>query len=539
MTSKGAESSISPAELESLVAKRWELDFEPFESYVSSSFGQKVQLISNDGRWMDRLDIEHLGYSVNKLDWAECFHEHPLVEWIYRSCVIERIQTHIDVRPIFDLAPHLEKLSISDDEQNIAPAVLAWVSSVIATECAARRHHVATGAKAVFQWAVEALLPEFLESDLDTVNPRYGRKRHSVEVTSLGGDYGPFTSSELVRIERRLQSNPEWRRERALYYLCRDWGLRPIQLALLRADDLGEDAGGPYIRVPGVKGVRRSRLRRSPQNFKKRYLSDEAADALQTYVRNNHAEVNQTQLRTANNVGVPLAEIQRLPLPLFPGSRSATRDRRFYADAALRPYTLHPDSNRLSAELIGWGAKLRVPSRYEESESDGQCMEISAYRFRRTKATSMVMAGHTPEDVAEALDHQTVDNVRHYFQFNLDLIDFVNATHNTSTEITEAVAFWSGRITSDAQRPTLGTMRVANLGICKANQVCPHHPTVTCYSCSKFRPFKEADHTVALRNIEDLRDRMLGQSTGPVRHQVDLALAGVRAVMEAIAHDTE
>jgi len=496
-------------------------------------------LIDSYGRWTDRLDIEHLGYGVNKFEWGASFHAHPLVEWIYRSCVIERVQTHIDVRPVFDLAPYVQRLPLSDHEENIAPAFLEWASSVVATECAAGRMHIATGAKAVFHWAVEALLPGFYEADLERVNPRYGRKKYSSVVTLLDGTAGPFTASELVRVEQRLKSNPDWRRERALFYLCRDWGLRPIQLALLRVDDLGSDAVGPYIRVPSVKGVRRSRMRRLPQNLKKRYLSDEAADALQAYVRNNLAEVKQIQLKAASDIGVALAEVERLPVPLFPGGRSAIRNRRFYADTALRPYTLHPDSNRLSGELRGWGDRLRVQARYEGNEGGGERMEFSAYRFRRTKATSMVLGGHTPEDVAEALDHKTVATVQHYFRFNLDLIDFVNAAHNTSAEITDAVGYWSGRLTSDVPHASSDVMRVADLGICKANQVCPHHPTVTCYSCPKFRPFKEADHTVAKRNIEDLRDRMFEQGTGPVRRQVDSALAGVRAVIEAINHGTE
>lgn len=539
MSLKRMERSVPPATLENLVAKQWQLDFEPFEPYVSSCFGQQVPLINLDGTWTERLDIEHIGYGVNKLNWVERFHVNPLVEWIYRSCVVERIQTHIDVRPMFGLAPYLQTLRLPPGEKDIAPAFLEWVSAIIVSESAARRPHIIAGAKAIFQWSVEGLLPGFVEADLDTLSPRYGRKKYSSAVTLLDGEQGPFTASELVRIELSLHSNPEWLKERALYYLCRDWGLRPIQLALLRVIDLGTDAGGPYIRVPSVKGIRRSRLRRSPNNLRKRYLSDEAAEAIHAYVAGNSAELKQIQLKAANDIGVPLAEVEGLPVPIFPGSRSATRNQRFYADPALRPYTLHSDSNRLSGELKGWGDKLRVPSRYQDGEGGGQALEFSVYRFRRTKATSMVMGGHSPEDVAEALDHRTTGTVQHYFQFNPDLIDFVNAAHNTSAEIKEAVAFWSGRITSNSSPSEPSAMRVANLGICKAKEVCPHHPTVTCYSCPKFRPFKEADHTVAQGVIESLRERLVEQATGPVRRQVDSALAGVRAVIEAIAHDAK
>lgn len=181
-----------------------------------------------------------------------------------------------------------------------------------------------------------------------------------------------------------------------------------------------------------------------------------------------------------------------------------------------------------------------LPSRYRGDDDPASSrMQLRAYRFRRTKATAMVMSGHSPEDVAEALDHQTVESVSYYFQFNMELIDFVNAAHNSSTEITEATAFWSGRIQSQDSAPTPGDMQVAHLGICKANKVCPHHPTVSCYSCPHFRPFKEADHSAAQQAIEGLRDWAREHGTGPVREQVDAALAGVHAVKRAIANDAD
>lgn len=539
MSKSSSTLSIDPAELERLVAKCWGSDLELFERSVTTCFGQVVQLINADGTWSERLDFEHIGYGTHKLEWAREFHPNPLVEWIYRSNVIERIQTHIDVRPLFNIAPYISDLALPAEEKHIAPAVLEWASAIIAKERAARRPHLVTGAKALFQWAVEALLPGFSEADLDTLDTFYPRKKYGLAVTFLDEDRGPLTVSELACIERTLNSDPTWHRERALFYLCRDWGLRPIQLALLRVEDFGTDNAGPYIWVPGVKGIRRSRMRRSHKNLKKRYLTDEAAASLSAHIQNNTAELARIQLKVAKDVNADIAEVKVLPAALFPGTRPPDRTRRFYTDRALRPYTLHSDSSRISSEIAGWSERLMIPARQTEDRGDGTAplMTFSAYRFRRTKATAMVMSGHSPEDVAEALDHQGLDSVSHYFRFNSDLIDFVNASHNASVEIAEAVAFWSGRVSSRSSPLELGDMRVADLGICKTTGICPHHPTVTCYSCSKFRPFEEADHGAAQRVIEDLRDRIREEGTGPVRLQVDAALSGVRSVIEAIAND--
>jgi len=532
---------LAPAELERMVVQCWGLDPEPFEPAVTSCFGQALQIIEADGTWSARLNFEHIGYGAQKLEWAQTFHANPLVEWLYRSSVIERIQTHIDVRPMFALAPHIGELALPAHEEDIAPAVLEWASTLIASQRAGRRPHLITGAKALFQWAVEALLPGFWEADLDTLDTSYVRSRLGHAVTFLDVDRGPFTSSELVRIERALHSYPEWHRERALFYLCRDWGLRPIQLVLLRVEDFDADEAGPYIWVPSVKGIRRSRLRRSPKNLKKRYLTDAAASALSAYIENNISEVTRVRLKIADDANATTDQVEMLPVPLFPGgSRPRARTRRIYSDPALRPYALHSDALWISREIVGWSERLMLLAQPRGRDHQGtpSRMEFCASRFRRAKATSMVMSGHSPEDVAEALDHCTVANVQHYFRFNLELIDFVNASHNSSVEITEAVAFWSGRISSQDSLTALGDMRVANLGICKSIEVCQHHPTVTCYSCPKFRPFKEADHGAAQRVIEDLRDRVREHGTGPVRIQIDAALAGVHAVIKAIANDS-
>lgn len=535
-----AESAL-PRDLERWVARVWGLDVEPFEAVVATCFGQEVPIINEGGRWTHRINVEHVGYGTKRFEWGKAFHANPLMEWVYRSVVVERIQTHIDVRSVFGIANCLNDLALAPSEADIAPAVLEWASQLIAQARVDRRDHLIHGVRAVFQWAVESLLPGFYEADLDTLATAQKAKKAGVAVTTLDPYDGPFTASELARIERALHNRAEWRRERAMYYLCRDWGLRPIQLALLRQEDFSRDPAGPYILVPSVKGPRRSHLRRSPKNLKKRYLSDEAANAISDYLSHSLDAVIRAQQIVAKDNGVPMAQIEKLPIPLFPGKRPALRNRRFFASAALRPYTLHSDSGQLSREMVGWGARLALPGRYPDEGGGGTStiMEISAYRFRRTKATAMVISGHSPEDVAEALDHMGTGSIEHYFRFNLDLIDFVNAAHNSSNEIKEAVAFWSCRLSSKTSKGLHKEMRVANLGICKAIAVCPHHPTVTCYSCPKFRPFKEADHGAALRAIEGLRGHVHEHGTGPVRHQVDAALAGVRAVIEAIRNERE
>ena len=144
----------------------------------------------------------------------------------------------------------------------------------------------------------------------------------------------------------------------------------------------------------------------------------------------------------------------------------------------------------------------------------------------------MVLNGFSPDEVAEALDHESTSTIGHYFKFNRDLIDFVNAAHSTSDEIKAAVEMWSGRLA--ARKKTDAKISVGDLGVCTLGSVCPHHPMVSCYSCSQFQPYVEADHLSARNAIDRFRKQVGEAATGPVKRQLDDAFHGASAVIEAV-----
>jgi hypothetical protein len=148
----------------------------------------------------------------------------------------------------------------------------------------------------------------------------------------------------------------------------------------------------------------------------------------------------------------------------------------------------------------------------------------------------MVLSGATPEEVAEALDHVSVDSIKYYFRYNLELHDFINRAHSESPDIVRAVEAWQGRLDGmDSFLPN--EIKIGSLGKCTRGSTCPYHPTVSCYSCQNFRPSKNADHRQALIDIQNFQSLMRETSTGPISQQLEIAMHGAKSLILAIEHE--
>ena len=305
-------------------------------------------------------------------------------------------------------------------------------------------------------------------------------------------------------------------------------------MALLRTSDFDSDEGGPFIMVPSVKGIRRSKIRRHSSNMVKRYVADDTAEALQTQCREAKVLAREATPRIRGLCRTHGIKTYSLPTPLFPSpNRADIRLLRYLQNPKLLQYTLHTDSNHISQKIKSLTWILAVRNPHSKSTEDDGFMQITAYRLRRTKGTSMVLSGSTPEEVAEALDHKNIHTIAHYFRYNLELQDFINRIHMASPEIRAAVEMWGGRFLEGVESNS--TYRpVSSLGKCSRPTPCPYHPTITCYACSNFMPSQHANHELALEGIKNFQS-MLGQSsTGPISQQVEAAVYGAKAILIAI-----
>lgn len=518
------------------VSDRLKCDIDDFPKSAISIYGQALPLFNNSGKWTKYIHLEHIGYVSRKLRWGDRFHTDDYVEWIVRAWTIDRLESTLNIKIILAAHKKISSLEINTlDTANIEETLFHWCKDVAIKAQIHSDYDTAFAVRSLYQWCVEEDLPEFSEHRLfELSNIKLARREAGLLVTMRDEDFGPYTSVELSFIEREINvCGSVTPAEKTAYYLARDWGLRPIQLSLLHLSDYGRDELGPFMMVPCVKGTKRSVLRRATCNLVKRYIADDTAAAVEAQIHIAPEYAAEILEQTRSLIGE--AKAQDLPIPLFPAkSRTEIRLRRFCNNPKLLKYALHCDSHSISRMMINLTSKLNIPRPMKASkEADEKPLYISAYRFRRTKGTTMVLAGATAEEVAEALDHVSTDSIKYYFRYNLELHDFINRAHAASPEITRAVQMWQGRL-DNMQTFMPGEIKIGNLGKCMRGSPCPHHPTVSCYSCPSFRPGRNANHTQALADIEEFQKLIALSSTGPITQQLEISIHGAKAVILAI-----
>ncbi|MEB5934972.1 site-specific integrase [Pseudomonas mosselii] len=528
--------SLSPTGLITEIENRFSIEADEFPLFVKSTFGQSIT-IRNDTEWLDKLTIEKIGCTPMIITWNQHLNPNLLVEWLLRGWFIDRIQTHIDLRPLIIVQRFLVDHNFPESD---AETIGNKLSSYIVRECIRQKvlncNNELTALRVFYRWCLEEDISGFNEHDsleLSQLTIKTSDNRHLV--TMRDDDLGPFTRVQLSHIEMHLSTNQfVTHKQRTLFLLCRDWGVRPIQLALMQTTDFGIDERGPFIKVPSVKGIRRSRLRRHSSNLVKRYISNDTAEAvkLQCILAEDQCNAAREKIHALcvkHGISIP-----ELPTALFPSTnKTETRLLRFLTNSKLAPYTLHLDNHRISYELTALTRTLQLLDPHRASQETAPFMRISAYRMRRTKATSMVLSGASPEEVAEALDHSNLDSVKYYFRYNLELQEFINTTHMASPEINAAVQMWNGKFMEEIPDRSKLTA-ISSVGLCSSTEPCPFHPTVTCYACSKFRPSRHANHEAALADITKFQQMLGRNSTGAMAQQVEAAIHGAKSVIIAV-----
>lgn len=535
--------ALPPAQLRLVAANVLGEEVDEFDYRIAAPSGQSIEVVTPEGQWPTTLFIELIGSGTQKIPWAGQIHSNPLLDWIVRSWLIDRLQTALHVRPIQVLLRRISDVEVSAiDAESIEGALSAWIDQMATGGAAENRDEVPIAGVLLYQWALEVqAVPGFSDWTLHRLKELAwsgSRKRYG-QLTALRDPIGgPYTRPELARIEAAISSSTAVsNRQRAEFYLCRDWGPRPVQLALMRATDFGEDSFGPYVDIPSVKG-QRSRLRRADGNMVRRHISDQAAEAVRRQVV--EAESQASMLREKMQECLYELGIERCsaPLPLFPRrEKEAPGLMRFCEDSALYPYTLHATGGMISREIADIGKALALVQDEAMADLTGDAyVTILAYRLRRTKGTSMAVMGCSREEVAEALDHATPWSVEHYFRYSRETHDLISATAASSQQIVQAASMWEGRFLEDAA-PETGERPVGGLGRCTLKTPCPKHPRISCYACHRFRPDKSADHSAALKEIVAYDELMRQQSSGPVRNQLSLEVLGAMSLVHHLCRN--
>lgn len=519
--------------------KKYDMDIDEYPQRLISKFGGEVMLRSQQG-WLPEVVVYSPGKGNLRLRWGEEIHSHPVIEHSARYYLMHCLRTRAGLNGANMLVEAIKDICIGENEkeENAYIAIYKWIESKIAqTKYVCEPLYSCVREYVGFcleceTWGFEEPMLFALEKHERSV--KHAKKSKLYRVGILDAVEGPYSQEEMQRISSAIhESNGLLVNDKAMILLCREYGIRPIQIALLRRDDLVRDVRGTRLRIPRVKGRERSGLRRSSGNFTERPVSEELEVALNESILENDKKIGSLDIalrKLCEDEGIHFVQP---PIPLFPREVVTDICWDIYRQDRMRQYAYHRTNGSICASIREITGRLNITdNRYSDS---GGRLEISAYRFRRTKATSMVIQGYSPEDVAYALDHASLSAVQHYFRFSRDLIDYVNTVTDSSDEIRALASYWEGRFL-EGRRPGSQEVRVnklESLGLCLSQHDCEHHPTVSCYSCPSFRPYRDGSHQAALENIVKIRNEIGEKSSGPIRAQLDLAIEMAKQCVSA------
>jgi integrase len=392
----------------------------------------------------------------------------------------------------------------------------------------------------LLQWAdwgfkgIDPKVPDFL----DTLTLPGNEKGRAVRINCPRT--GPFDRQEYQALGRWVQS--AWRNNEisisdcALLRLFMETGRRPSEVAAVRIGDLRVKTLASGANIYSKESYRllvTRAKRRGKDTWRDLNTADELpiSDDLYDLLHNLGNQV----IRSIEQLwGVTLRPETSKELPLF---ISVTKHRfkeisspeEFHAQESRTPDFFHENQQSLALRLIKIGkACTAVSARINDY------MLLSSYRFRRTLGTVLAKNGYNAFEIAAALGHDDIQNVQVYVENSAEAFDRYEETVEPAYE--PLLKAFSGEIIranspGSEQQPhvhvLVGFDAPFESGKCGSLAQC-HRGWYICYTCVKFRAFIDADHELALKEVEAEYE-----STKTQGYQ-DSMLTGLEATIDAI-----
>ncbi|MFT6015095.1 MAG: integrase [Candidatus Azotimanducaceae bacterium] len=339
---------------------------------------------------------------------------------------------------------------------------------------------------------------------------------------------GPFTREEISVLSDEVNRQSLPLEFRLVLDLCLCFGLRPIQISLLRRKDLIRDNknGISYLNIPRVKQSSRDRR----VQFSSRILTERTAALIQSYIDSapSPSEIDPMELPIFINPNAIFLERDGNALGSHYWDDTERSSSDYFSDESKRAVLYQ--KTRCKINYILWGNEHRLPL----SPRTGKRFTLCAYRFRYTVGTQAVMSGCSPEELADLLDHNDANSIKHYFRFTHEMWEILeNATLNR-IEQKQFTAAWmrEGDLKNNIYSHVCEPKNFNVIGKCAASSICFEEPAVACYSCDRFCPNKNvAAHESALEGLVERKDHLLTVSTANVVSVIDQAIAGCRAAI--------
>jgi len=433
------------------------------------------------------------------------------------------------------LAPIASK--ISDGKSIIESMEHGLNSSVLAQDL--------TAIKKLSEWLIISEIESYpYDFHHELMKLSFGENRNQYSALfTFNSELGPFVSEEMSIIQSAI-SNPHIHVEnRVILALFVFFGLRPIQVSLLKQSDIviNEDSALNYIKIPRVKQNQQERR----TQFTKRLLSSELSELL--------VELISIHNRVYSNLELVDPPLIMRRITGFHGTEHPYREQResdygyksknsqVNKPLSFQKYQeIYIDNNKdeeghhLSSNGIRF--RLQEIERYlPNSPRTNRQFNLFPYRFRYTLGTNAVMEGKTEAEVMDLLDHSSPGSVKHYFRYTHEMYEILNEATNKRVEQQHFVAAWTreGDQTGNIYGQEIVEIKYfTSIGKCHKGSFCSFEPAVACYNCDKFCPSKDAKaHENALETLNDRLEELKATSTGAVLHQLDGAIAGCKAAI--------
>jgi hypothetical protein len=344
-------------------------------------------------------------------------------------------------------------------------------------------------------------------------------KNSYLTLFSLDEEMGPFTREELRVLSAALNYKEIHIADRLILALCIKFGLRPIQISLLKKRDFVEDVvtGVRYLNIPKVK--QSTKFRRD--QFTKRAVDDELADILREAISTNDDVYSKLDVSDQ-----PLI-YRKLSGPAHTVYNLKHRELWGYSVKASFAHHLRPCSVGHRISLLAEHLPL--------SPRTGKPFNLFPYRFRYTVGTNAVIEGMCEEEVAELLDHSSILCVKHYFRYIKEMWEILEDATIKRTEQNHFTAAWSRQddlLGNIYGKEVIEIHSFTAIGKCQKEAACFLEPAVACYICDKFCPNKDSHaHENALISLKDRKEVVATRSTISLSKQLDEAIAGCRAAI--------
>lgn len=385
-----------------------------------------------------------------------------------------------------------------------------------------RLHHIRHWYRSCADFGSPVFSPE-VAFQLDQKIIGGNKKGHAV--LSLDPEEGPLVDLEITALLNAL--NDQRRRNSlplecsAALWLCIALGSNPYQMTLLRERDVQVITEGGIrfvqLHVPRVK-----KKHDAPRTaFRVRKLTSEIGDVILNLIaENGRREALQGRVTGSDT-------------PIF--HRGA---RRPHSEETMAEYAWHMYPSEFTALVVDGVSRLGVIS-----ARSGKPLRVTTRRLRYTFATRLVREGASMEEVAEALDHTDLQNVRVYFDIKSDIVESLDRA--MALKLGPVAQAFLGNIVpneADAERggdPTSRVMAVdqatgrpAGLGTCGEHSYCSLLAPIACYTCGQFQPWMDGPHDKILDDLIAQRERK--QAAGMDGRMVTIHDATILAIGDVI-----